>query len=249
MKNIFKLIVLLTLVLTYSCETYDVSAPDFTNTYPSYVELASSAALTVPEGGNIPITLSSRSAIYEAYTVSYEITGDYTASGTIEVPKGVNQFSGFVPVEPGVVATDALSATLTLTAVSGDVALGRNGSNLSVDISITKFVPFNADDYATAFVCNEPGYGDYLVDFVKTDDPNVLTNTNFWDSGWSIDYTFSADFEQTVTILPQQESGYTITGSGTYDGVTKTIVVDYTVIEDASGDVWDDNTHTFTLPV
>ncbi len=248
MKNILKILILLLLVFAYGCETYEVAEPDFTHSYPAYVELASTSGQTVPEGGNIVINLSSRTVIYEAYTVSYEITGDYTASGTLNVPKGVNSFTEAVPVEAGIVSDEALSATITLTAVTGGLELGRNGANLSVDVTITKFVPFVADDYAITFSCNEPGYGDYPVDFITTDDPHVLTNTNFWDSGWSVDYTFSADFEQLVTIVPQSVEGFTIEGSGTYDGVTKTIIVDYTVVEDATGDVWDNNTHTFTVP-
>jgi len=67
----------------------------------------------------------------------------------------------------------------------------------------------------------------------------------------SVDYTFSADFEQTVIINPQVVdyggTPLTVNGSGTYNGVTKTMVVDYTVV-DGDGGVWDDNTHTFVLP-
>lgn len=251
MKNISKILILISLVLAYSCETYEVAEPDIDNTYPAYVELASSEEQTVPEGGNIMITLSSRTVIYESYSVSYEITGDYSASGTIEVEKGVNQTEVAVPVAAGIVEEDALTATLTLSAVSGNVVLGRNGENLSVDISITKFIPFVAEDYAVTFNCDEPGYKIYTVDFTTTADPNILTNTNFWDSGWQIDYTFSADFEQTITIEEQTvgagEDAYTVSGSGSYDGVTKTMVVDYTVV-DAAGNLVDDNTHTFTLP-
>ncbi|MCK5684654.1 hypothetical protein KAJ27_11050 [bacterium] len=235
----------------YSCETYDAADPDFSNTYPAYVEIANTAALTVPEGGNISVTLSSRSVIYESYTVSYEITGDYNASGTVDVPKGVNSQVISLPVAAGIVTSDALSATVTLTAVSGDVALGRNGDNLSVDVTITKFVPFVQADYATTFLCDEPGYAVYQAELVAAAEPNVLTNTNFWDAGLSVDYTFSADFEQTVVINPQVVdyggTPLTVSGSGTYNGVTKTMVVDYTVV-DADGGVWDDNTHTFELP-
>jgi hypothetical protein len=238
-------------VLAYSCETYEVAEPTIDNTFPAYVELASSAAQTVPEGGNIMITLSSRTVVYEAYSVTYEITGDYTASGTIEVEKGVNQVQVPVPVAAGIVTDEPLSATLTLTGVNGNLNLGRNGENLSVEISITKFVPFEAVDYAITFNCDEPGYKIYQCEFVTTDDPNVLTNTNFYDSGWLIDYTFSADFEQIVTIEEQtigvDADALTISGSGTYDGVTKTMVVDYAIVQ-ADGTVYEENTHTFTVP-
>jgi hypothetical protein len=252
MKNILKTMTLLAFGLAFGCESYFPAEPDFENTYPAYVEFENTAAKTVPEGGVINVVLTSRSVVYEAYTVSYEITGDYTASGSVEIPKGVNRFEVALPVEAGIVTNEPLSATVTLTDVTGDMALGRNGINTAVEVSITKFVPFDAEDYAITFSCNEPGYGDYLCDFVTTDDPNVLTNTNFWDSGWSIDYTFSGDFDQAVTIEPQVQmygdTPLTVSGSGTYNGVSKMIVVDYTVVDDTGG-VWDDNTHTFTVPV
>lgn len=248
MKNIFKLSILLVLLALYSCETFDVADPDFSNSYPAYVELASASALTVPEGGNIPISLSSRTVIYEAYSVSYELTGDYTASGTIDVPAGVNSLETVIPVPPGIVSDAALASTLTLTAVTGEVALGRNGENLAVDVSITKFVPFVQADYAITFDCDEPGYGVYACEFITGDADNVLTNTNFWDYGVPVDYTFSADFDQTITIATQDLfSGLSVTGSGTYDGVTKTMIVDYTIWQE-DGTAYEANTHTFTVP-
>lgn len=250
MKRIINVFILLSLVLAYSCETYDVAEPTIDNTFPAYVELASSEAQIVPEGGNIFVTLTSRMVVYESYSVSYEITGDYAASGTIEVEKGVNQAQVPVPVDAGIVTDEPLSATLTLTGVNGNLNLGRNGENLSVEISITKFVPFDAADYAITFNCDEPGYKVYPCDFVTTDNPNVLTNTNFYDSGWLIDYAFSADFEQIVTIEEQiigvDDDALTISGSGTYDGVTKTMVVDYTIVQ--ADTIYEENTHTFTVP-
>ncbi len=251
MKNIINILIIGLLVLVSSCQTYFPVEPDLENVYPSYVELASTNPLLVPEGGNITVTLSSRTVIYQAYTVSYELTGDYTASGSVEIPSGYNSKAVSIPVDAGIVTDEPLSATLTLVGVSEGMELGRNGNNLSVDITITKFVPFSADDYATTFNCDEPGYKVYPIEFVKTADPLVLTNTNFWDSGFSIDYTFSGDFEQTVVIKSQTvmsgDTPITVEGSGTYDGVTKTIIVDYTIVDD-EGNLWDDNTHTFTLP-
>ena len=251
MKNIIKTISLFGLIMANGCEMYEPAAPDFSDSYPAYVEIANTASITVPEGGNIMIVLTSRSVVYDAYTVSYEITGDYAASGTVEVPGGKNQHEVALPVEAGIVTDNSLSATVTLTDVSSDMVLGRNGMNTSLDVNITKFVPFVQADYAISFSCNEPGYGDYLCEFTVGDQPNVLVNNNFWDSGYEIAYTFSADFDQKVVIAPQEqlygETPLTISGSGSYDGVTKTIVVDYTVVDD-TGAVWDDNTHTFTVP-
>jgi hypothetical protein len=247
MKNIFKVLILLAFVLSYSCEGYDPMEPDLDNTYPSYVEIANTSGVTVPEGGNITVTLSSRTLVYKAYSVSYEISGDYSASGTVEVPTGVNSVLVSLPVDAGIVTDEALSATVTLTSATNDMEVGRNGVGTTLDVTITKFVPFAAADYAITFDCDEPGYAVYPVTFVVTSDPLVLTNTNFWDSGWSIDYTFSGDFDQVVTINEQDVGGNLVSGSGVYNGVTKTMVVDYVVIG-GDGSVRDDNTHTFTVP-
>ncbi|MDF1571064.1 MAG: hypothetical protein P1P82_05545 [Bacteroidales bacterium] len=251
MKNIVKISMLLVLGFAWSCESYFPAEPDLTNTYPAYVEIENTAPKTVPEGSEISLTLTSRSVVYQSYTVSYEVTGDYSTSGTVEVPEAMNRYTVSVPVEAGIVTDDPLSATVTLTDVTGDMALGRNGMNTAVEVSITKFVPYDADDYAITFNCVEPGSGEYQCTFVKTDDPLVLTNSNFKDSLWHVAYTFSGDFDQVITI-DQQTVGdepdvYSVSGSGTYDGVLRTMVVDYTVV-DVSGNVLDDNTHTFTVP-
>jgi hypothetical protein len=252
MNKIIRMIALLTFALVYGCETYVPAGPDLTNTYPAYVEIAGNAAVTVPEGGSVTLGLTTRTVVYEGYTVTWEISGDYSATGTVEVPGGVNQYQVSIPIEAGIVSDGALQATVTLTDVSGEMELGRNGRNTALEITITKFVPFVQEDYAITFSCNEPGYGDYMCDFVAAEDPNVLINTNFWDSEWEINYTFSADFDQKVVIEPQQkmygDTPLTISGSGTYDGVTQRIIVDYIVVDD-TGAVWDDNTHTFTKPV
>ena len=154
MKNILKIITLLVLGIAYSCESYFPAEPTLDNTYPAYVEIENTSLKTVPEGGAISITLTTRSVVYKSYSVSYEITGEYTASGTVDVPEGVNRYVISVPVAAGIVTDEPLSAEVTLTSVTGDLALGRNGMNTSVEVSITKFVPFNADDYAITFDCD-----------------------------------------------------------------------------------------------
>jgi len=251
MKVIIKAFILIAMFTVYSCEHYDGAYPDLSETSPAYVELANTSALTVPEGGVINITLTSRTVIYKAYTVSYEMTGDYTTTGEIEVPEGVNSVDVQIPIDAGVVGSAALEASFTLTSATNDIAVGRGGANTSVDVTISKFVPFVNTDYAITFDCEEPGYATYPTTFVTTDNPLILTNTNFWDSGWAIDYTFSGDFDQVITIDSQTvgtgDDARIVSGSGSYDGVTKTMVVDYTVT-DGAGELIDDNTHTFTVP-
>jgi len=246
MKKIKIAIIALMALVAYSCEYYEPAAPDLSDPVGPFVELSSTSAQTVPEGGNINVSVTTREAIFEEYTVNYTVTGDFEASGSATVPAGDAIYTFQVPVDAGIVTDDPLSATVTLTGVSDGVVLSRTGAEQTFDVSITKFVPFVQADYATTFMCNEPGYGDYSCEFVATDDPLVLTNLNFWDSGIPLDYTFSGDFDQTIVIEEQVAGDLTIVGSGTYDGVTQTMVVDYTIF--VGGEVYEENTHTFTLP-
>ncbi len=248
MKHINKLIFLLIVIVAYSCEVYEPVEPDFGNTYPSYVAIANTATPVVPEGGTIQVTLSSRTKIYEAYTVSWELIGPYAASGTVDIEAGESSSDVSIPVEAGVVTSgNSIIDTLVITDATNGMAVGRNGIGTTLEVNITKFVPFNADDYAITFDCDEPGYMVYPCTFIETADPLVLTNTNFWDWGWNVDYTFSGDFDQLITIEEQVVNGLTISGSGSYDGLTKTMVVDYLIV-DADGNIQDQNTHTFTVP-
>ncbi len=107
--------------------------------------------------------------------------------------------------------------------------------------------------FVGAYDCDEPGYKVYDVNFgLKTSDPFTLTNDNFWDSGFEVDYVF--DNDGNVVITPYEfDANYgrgvetwVIEGAGTYDLNDLSMVVPYTVAAKADGAVLDNNIHTFT---
>ena len=111
---------------------------------------------------------------------------------------------------------------------------------------------FNLNNFTGDYACDEPGYDVYPVTFTIKD-CETITNDNFWDSGFSIDYVLDID-AGTVTIPLQEENGgaqlgiITIEGSGTFDAETYGMVVHYVVKRKANGAIVDDNTHTFEKP-
>lgn len=246
-----KIVILFSIILgLYSCEYYDGDSYDFSDTYPAYVELSDISLQNVPEGGSVKVTFPMREVVYKPFDVTWEITGDYTATGTIKVPKGASNYTTTISIPEGIVSDGSLDARFKLTGTSEGIALGRiDNTNLAFDIVINKFVAYNAADYTGTFTCNEPGYGDYPVNLsVDPEDNQKIWSDNFWDAGASVYYEFSGDFDQSIE-MPEQEftSGelYTVSGSGKYDGITKTFFVDY-VVTDANGQLVDENTHTFT---
>jgi len=109
----------------------------------------------------------------------------------------------------------------------------------------------DASSYLNEYDCDEPGYGVYSVNFTQGSASNIIINDNFWDSGFEVAYVF--DNCGNVTIPTQVITAFgipfRITGSGTYDEGDKSMVVDYKIVNDTSPTtVYDDNTHTFTLP-
>jgi hypothetical protein len=250
MKKYAIIIIILAMAGLYSCETYDSAYPDFDNTYPAYVELEDASDRSLPEGATFELTLQSRNYIYTEYTVSYEISGDYSMTGSIDVPSGVNEYTFTITLPQGIVTSEDLNCTFALTDVTNDMAAGRTEETATFDLTITKFVPFEQSDYVATFDCDEPGYKVYPCEFIAGPVDTILTNTNFWDWGLSIDYSFSADFDQKITIEPQTFTdlgpSLTVSGSGTYDGITKTMVVAYKIEYD-DGTIEEENIHTFTL--
>jgi|GEM_PF-1295603 len=249
MKKLIYLTLAFTAIIS-SCEYYESDDYDFSNTVPAYVIVQDTSMRVVPEGGSVKFELRVPEVVYQDITVEYQVTGGYSSTGSFTIPSGTNRNPVSVAIPAGIVSEDALNARLTLTGVNNGYQIGRvENQNISFPITIDKFVPFQQSDYTGAFSCLEPGYGTYEV--TLTADPtesNKIINDNFWDAGAVIYYLFSGDFDQTIDMPTQTfDSGgttYSAYGSGAYDGVTKMFSVNY-VVEDADGNVVDQNTHTF----
>jgi hypothetical protein len=125
----------------------------------------------------------------------------------------------------------------------------KSGTNYTVE-PIGAF-DFNLAAFTGAYNCDEPGYKVYPVNFTIAD-CETITNDNFWDAGFSVDYVFDAD-AGTVTI-PTQEIDATpfglgklnVEGTGTFNTEDMSFFVDYVITSQADGSEIEAKRHTFT---
>ncbi len=108
--------------------------------------------------------------------------------------------------------------------------------------SFTVLVKFDMKNMVGLFDCNEPGYAHYNCNITSVN-ATTVSNDNFWDSGWTVQYVFNADGTK-IDIVPVTISGYSITGTGSFDKMTGQWSVHYKVMQGTK--LIDDNTHTFT---
>jgi hypothetical protein len=118
--------------------------------------------------------------------------------------------------------------------------------------SFSVAVNYDINNFIGLFDCDEPGYKHYDTNFSKVN-ATTVSNDNFWDSGWAVEYVF--DDYGNVTITPvsyfvagataDKDVTYDITGSGKFDNKAKSFYVDYVVINQSTGKTVDSNTHTF----
>lgn len=121
--------------------------------------------------------------------------------------------------------------------------------------------PFNVNNFVGSYLCDEPGYAEYPVNFSLVYDgtgpePPTTRNDNFWDVGAAIDYEFEpiSIVDAIVTIPPQQFIfiGITLEVEGTSEGLAPpdacsgNFKVSYTVKRLDTGATIDNNIHTFT---
>lgn len=135
MKNItLKALTFLALVVFgfSSCNDFEDENFDFSTSLPAYVELSSGSIADFADS-TITVEARVRTALQSVITVDYDITGDFTESGTIEIPAG--SVSGTTAITlPG--NPDTGSATLTITGVDNGLSIGRGDA--SVGLSATE---------------------------------------------------------------------------------------------------------------
>jgi len=116
---------------------------------------------------------------------------------------------------------------------------GKTGIPDTITFDINVFCTFDINTFVGEYSCDEAGYGVYPCNLsIDPDNENAILNDNFWDwpaEGETLRYEFSGDFDQIVTI-PEQDfifgdgSEGTVVGSGTYNGCTGEMTVEYDVI-------------------
>lgn len=153
--------------------------------------------------------------------------------------------------DPALLKAGVAALTYTVPVATGNTYYWRvvmtDANNVKVSspvFSFTVLVKYDFNNMIGLFDCLEPGYGHYNCNITKVN-ATTVSNDNFWDSGWTVQYTFNADGSK-IDIVPITISGYAIAGTGSFDKMTGQWNVHYTVHKASTGALIDDNTHTFT---
>ena len=197
-----------------------------------------------PEDNPVVYIIRGPNAVFQSETADYEVVIPYPQEGTT--------WSWTVEgATLGTVSQDTRTASVSFPVlppdntavikVSETMASGTKGNDREFEVTVTNFCVFDVNNFTGTFSCEEDGYGVYQVTFTK--DPvqaRTIINNNFWDfaaPGSVLKYTFSGDFDETVTV-PRQTFTFAddvtgwVEGEGTYDGCSHTMTVDYTVYYD-----------------
>lgn len=128
MRKIILLFSLATLLILPSCDKKDSPGDnyDFTNSLPAYVTLSSTAAKTVAQGGSTTVTFQMRTALQQAVTVTYSVSG-----GGVDLPNQVatidrdkTSIVATINIPNNVIVPPATTATTVLTLVKATAADG-----------------------------------------------------------------------------------------------------------------------------
>ncbi|MEQ7798356.1 Calx-beta domain-containing protein [Pedobacter sp. ASV1-7] len=86
-----KIIVLLSITAAFLLQACEKKGPgdnyDFSNSLPPYVEISDKAQLKVVEGTNAVVQVRLKTAVQEPVTVNYNVTGTFSTSGTVTIPR------------------------------------------------------------------------------------------------------------------------------------------------------------------
>lgn len=107
-----------------------IAGLDFSNSLPPYVELASTASKTVKQGASVSVTFQMRTALQQAVTVTYNVTGDVNlANQTAIIDRNKLTSTATVNIPANVIAAPATTATATLTLAK---AVAADGTILTI---------------------------------------------------------------------------------------------------------------------
>lgn len=186
-------------------------------------------AITGPETVYTGFDFTFSATIRGGSTYNWEkVSGDYTVVG-----------DGYNATVSSTAANDGTGVLKCTETTQGGIV----GIPDTISFAIAKFCAFDINTFTGAYTCDETGYGAYGVGLtIDPDNENAVLNDNFWDwaaAGEVIRYEFSGDVDQIVTV-PLQDFVYgdgsagTVEGSGTYDGCTGTMHVEYNVVYDGA---------------
>jgi hypothetical protein len=245
MKKIFIMISLLATCLT-ACKDDDVKGPSKASFFGgAFSAKESDGKITL----GIQLDQPTKSDVIINLTAGGTATTgvDYTLSeATTTIKAGESNGSFSLTIILDCLAEGDETIDVSMSSASG---ISASGTYVVTILASNAYVQKN---FLGSYSANEPGYGDYDVNFSADTDPNSIIVNNFWDSGGKVKYTFDP-LTNKVTIPTQDVvmSGSTFVVSagstqGTYVACTGTFTAPYVVKLKSTGAVQDVNTHTFT---
>ena len=138
--NIVLVALAITGLLFTACDDPIDPDPDFSDSYPAYVELTAPTYDASVDSAATEATLMAqvriRVALGSTTTVDYEYSGDVNGTGTAEIAAG--DLTGPLTIDVSGDAVDGGSTTVTLTGANNGLVVGRE--NVSNDLSPTSAV-------------------------------------------------------------------------------------------------------------
>lgn len=165
------------LMILMGCETDYEDAVDFSETSLPYVDFPEKGAINLTEGGEtVNVRVESPPATYQDIIVGYEITGAFTASGTVTIPSG--ELDALIPVSApdNKVLDGGGEAILTLTSVSDGYLLGQRkdeNSPLAGSSFISRPIKLVEDIKEVSFAIDSTGGSEIMRQVIV---PVALTN-------------------------------------------------------------------------
>lgn len=201
MKNIYHKLLVISIVLfaVAGCEDFEDPNIDFSNSLPQYVEFSSGADIEGVEGDTVSATVRMREAQDQDITVSYEVSGDLSVTGTVVIAQGnLSGTFGVVIPENNTLGTGG-SALLSISAVDNGLDIGRGGPEAGFStiertinwVEDEKVLSLSSNLIVDTLALSEAGLDTirFIVSSVNPADSSSITV----DSDISVDYTISGD--------------------------------------------------------
>ncbi|SDL88893.1 Calx-beta domain-containing protein [Pedobacter sp. ok626] len=107
---------------------------DFSNSLPPYVEISAKTQLSVLEGTNATIAVRLKTAVQEPVVVNYAVSGAFSTTGSVTIPRGVLSANVTLPIPSTLVppGSTAVNASFKITGAkkgSTDLTIGALGVN------------------------------------------------------------------------------------------------------------------------
>lgn len=110
-----KLIILFSMAVVIFMQSCEKKGPgdnyDFSNSLPAYVEISTKTALSVVQGNNATIAVRLKTAVQEDVIVNYSVSGAFSVTGSVTIPKNTLTANAVVAVPAGVVPASSATAT------------------------------------------------------------------------------------------------------------------------------------------